>query len=82
MELTELIPLLPQGASVIAVIAVVIIFLRFIQDNNRILQETHKTCEDKLETIADRCNGVIEENTRALVQLIDAVKEVRNVSSR
>ena len=82
MDFTQLIPLLPQGASVVAVIMVVIIFLRFTQDNNKMMHHVHQECEKRLEAITTRTNGVVEDNTRALTQLVEAVKEMRSAPFR
>ncbi len=77
MDYTNLVALVPQGASVVAVIVIVIVFLNFISEQTKLLASTHKTCEEKLEHILDRCDVVITDNTKAVTQLIDAVRDLK-----
>ena len=84
MDWTPLVASLPQGGSIVAFIIVVVLFLNHIKtkdDQTTMLlkqaQETHLNCEEKLESIADKCLIVVQDNTKALIELKEAVRELK-----
>lgn len=77
MDLNNLISLVPQGSMLGAVLFLVIIFLNYMKECNKVLHESNKACEDRLALITEKNAEVIKDNTKALTQLQEAVKDLK-----
>ena len=76
MDWAPIVASLPQGGSIVAFIAVVVLFLNHIKEANTTLGAMHRDCEGRLHDITKECTEVVKDNTKALVQLESAVKEL------
>jgi len=77
MDWTPLVQAIPSGGGIIALLIIVIVFLKHIEADAKLRTETHLLCEKKLEGITERSEGVIKDNTSALMELRDAVRDLR-----
>ena len=75
MDFSNLIALLPQVGSTGAVIVVVIVFLAHIRKDAIDRQETHALCEEKLESITNKCLDTMDNHTRAFTELKDIIRQ-------
>lgn len=52
-----------------AFIILTILFLNYITARDKDMTDLHHRCEDKLETIANRCLETLDKNTKATIEL-------------